>query len=91
MNKTQFVQITRLNRVAEEEFREMLNSMYVQVWENLLPPQITTEDLTPLVANNLITPAVEPIPDCVTCGACCVTLRLKIIGKLLSKAKKMKL
>ena len=74
MSKRQFVQITRRSKVAEKEFNEMMASMYVQLRENLQPPQMPLDDLTAIRATNIITPATESIPDCLTCGACCVAL-----------------
>jgi Fe-S-cluster containining protein len=73
MEKSELVQITRHNRIAEDEFLPFVNAMYEQVWGNLLPPQILTHDLSNTVAGNIITSADEPIPDCMTCGACCAS------------------
>lgn len=74
MDKSQFVQITRQNKIREDEFYPMISAMYEQIWQNLLPAQILTDDLTTRVENNVITPADAPIPDCMTCGACCAAL-----------------
>ncbi len=74
MLKPEFVQITRQNKIAEEEFYPMISAMYEQIWQNLLPPQILTDGLTTRIANNVITPPDAPVPDCITCGACCVAL-----------------
>lgn len=74
MDKIRFVQITRQNKIAEEEFASVINAMYEQIWQNLLPPQILTDDLTTRTANNFITPADATVPDCLTCGACCAAL-----------------
>ena len=74
MDKSKLVQITRRNKIAEDEFLPFVNAMYEQVWGNLLPPQILTHDLSNTVAGNIITPTDEPIPDCITCGACCGSL-----------------
>src|SRR5215213_180414 len=74
MEKSEFVQITRQNKIAEDEFYPMINVLYEQIWQKLLPPQILTDGLTTRVANNVITPTDAPIPDCVTCGACCMAL-----------------
>ena len=74
MNKTQYVQITRLNRVKEKDYRAMADSMYLQIWTKLNPPQILTDDLTARVHRNLITPADASVPDCISCGACCFAL-----------------
>lgn len=51
----------------------MLDKMYEQIWQNLLPPQILTDSLSNTVAENIITPSDAPIPDCMTCGACCAS------------------
>ncbi len=74
MNRVDFVQITRNQKIPETEFQEMMNSMYVQTWSALQPPQILTDDLAIKIEDNIITPPDSPIPDCVTCGGCCVAL-----------------
>lgn len=74
MDKTQFVQITRQKKIAENDFYPMIVVMYEQIWQNLLPPQIVTDGLTTRRANNVITPSDVPIPDCLTCGACCAVM-----------------
>ncbi len=74
MEKNRFVQITRKNKIAEEEFYPMISDMYEQIWQNLLPAQILTDGLTTRAANNVITPVDAPIPDCMTCGACCAAM-----------------
>lgn len=73
MDKNELVQITRRDSIAEEEFPAFVNAMYEQVWGNLLPPQILTHDLSNTVAGNIITSPYAPIPDCLTCGACCAS------------------
>ena len=71
MNKPQFVQITRQSKINEDDFYEMIGKMYQQIWQNLAPPQILTQDLSERIANNVITLPDAPIPDCQSCGACC--------------------
>lgn len=73
MDKSELVQITRRASIAEDEFPLFVNAMYEQVWGNLLPPQILTNDLSNTVAGNIITSPGAPIPDCMTCGACCAS------------------
>lgn len=73
MQKSRLVQITRGNKITEEDFQPFINGMYEQVWENLFPPQILTNKLSFTVADNIITPDNEPIPECMTCGGCCAT------------------
>jgi Fe-S-cluster containining protein len=74
MPANEFIQITRRDRFSEEEFYPMVNRMFEYVWENLMPPQILTDGLSNTVKNNIITPPETPIPDCLTCGACCQSL-----------------
>lgn len=74
MEKSRLVQITRQSKITEEEFVPMINAMYEQIWQNLLPPQILTDNLPVKVENNIITPPDAPIPDCLDCGACCGSL-----------------
>jgi Fe-S-cluster containining protein len=69
-----FVQITRRAQVPEEDFYPVINRMYEQIWQNLLPQQIPTDGLSNTVKNNVITPPDAPKPDCLTCGACCQSL-----------------
>src|SRR5215203_250121 len=61
------VQITRLpkSRFYEKIFE--IDERQVRV-----PPQIPLSSLSKLVAERVVTDVAEPIPDCVTCGACCV-------------------
>ena len=71
MQSNQFVQIERREKFSQEEFYPMVNEMYERIWQNLLPPQLITEDLATKVSKNIVTPTDAPIPNCVTCGACC--------------------
>ena len=61
------VQITRLpkSRFYEKIFE-------IDERQRRVPPQIALSRLSKLVAERLVTDASVPIPDCVTCGACCV-------------------
>ena len=74
MLKPEFVQITRQNKIAENDFYPLITTMYEQIWQNLLPPQIITNGLSVKRASNVITPPDAPIPDCLTCGACCAAM-----------------
>lgn len=51
----------------------MMNRIHERLWQNLLPPQLITDGLASKVRNNIVTPHDAPIPDCMTCGACCQT------------------
>jgi Fe-S-cluster containining protein len=71
---TDFVQISREPKIRDVDFFPMANEMYEQIWNCLMPPQLLTENLSAKVANNIVTPADAPVPDCMTCGACCATM-----------------
>jgi Fe-S-cluster containining protein len=71
---TDFVQISRESKIRDTEFFPMANEMFERVWNQLLPPQLVTEQLSSKIANNVVTPPDTPIPDCLTCGACCQSL-----------------
>lgn len=74
MNKAQFVQIKRREKFTEREFWRMIDALTPDKWQNLLPPQLPIEDLPTKRAKNFVTPAAAPVPDCLTCGACCTFL-----------------
>jgi Fe-S-cluster containining protein len=74
MDTTQFVQITRQNKIAENEFYPMIIAMYEQIWQNLLPPQIIPKGLSVKRSANVITPPDAPVPDCLSCGVCCAAM-----------------
>ncbi|MEZ5427227.1 MAG: YkgJ family cysteine cluster protein [Pyrinomonadaceae bacterium] len=74
MEKSRLVQITRRKAIEEDEFLHFANRLYERIWGNLLPPQILTHDLSNTIKNNIITPEDAPVPDCLTCGACCGSL-----------------
>ncbi len=74
MNDGQFVQIERRGKFTESEFWEMVVALDARKWVNLLPPQLAIEDLPTKRAKNFITPVDAPVPDCLTCGACCTYL-----------------
>lgn len=74
MNDTQFVQIERREKHTESEFWEMVVALDARKWTNLLPPQLPIEDLPTRREKNFVTPIDAPVPDCLTCGACCTYL-----------------
>lgn len=74
MSDTQFVQIQKSEKYAEKEFWEMVVALDAGKWMNLLPPQISIEDLSSKREKSFITPVDAPIPDCLMCGACCTFL-----------------
>jgi uncharacterized protein len=73
MEKNKLIQITRQKKIMETDFKPFVNAMYEKVWGNLFPPQILTHDLSNTVSGNIVTPADDPIPECMSCGACCAS------------------
>jgi Fe-S-cluster containining protein len=71
---SEFVQLTRSSKIPEEEFYPAINRMYEHVWQQLMPPQLVTDGLSNTIKNNIVTPVDAPVPDCLTCGACCQSL-----------------
>jgi Fe-S-cluster containining protein len=71
---TDFVQIYRESKIRDTDFFPMANEMYEQIWNRLMPPQLLTENLSAKIANNIVTPVDAPVPDCMTCGACCALM-----------------
>jgi Fe-S-cluster containining protein len=71
---TDFVQISREPKIRDVDFFPMANEMYERIWQRLMPSQLLTEELSAKVANNIVTPRDAPVPECMTCGACCVLM-----------------
>ncbi len=71
MSSEELVQLTRRKKYTEDEFWEMLSALDRKKWENLSFPQLPIEDLPTKAAENFVTPQDAPIPDCLSCGACC--------------------
>ncbi len=74
MNDPQFVQIEQRDKHTESEFWEMVVALDARKWTNLLPSQLPIEDLPTKREKNFITSPGAPVPDCLTCGACCTYL-----------------
>ena len=64
-------QIASRARLRDDEFYAAIGQLEANKWERLLSPQIPVTNLASRVADNALTPADAPIPDCQTCGACC--------------------
>lgn len=63
--------LVQIERIPRSENIEIALEIYARVTDKLLPPQIPMQKMTGQIADNAVTPPDEPIPDCVTCGACC--------------------
>ncbi|MEP6923820.1 MAG: YkgJ family cysteine cluster protein [Pyrinomonadaceae bacterium] len=74
MSDAKLVQISRREKFAEDEFWTMMSALYEQQRKKFLQPQLPIEDLPSKVAKNFVTPPDAPVPDCLTCGACCTFL-----------------
>ncbi|MBX3287767.1 MAG: YkgJ family cysteine cluster protein [Acidobacteria bacterium] len=68
---SEFVQITRFPKHRDVDFYRMAERMYEGIWNNLLPQQVLSNGLSNRIETNVITPPDVPVPDCLTCGACC--------------------
>jgi Fe-S-cluster containining protein len=62
----ELVQITRLSK---SEFHETVRELDRQ--KRILEPQLSLRKLSKYIAERLATPETVPVPECVTCGACC--------------------
>lgn len=69
MSEQNLIQITRMSKSV---YYETIGKLKSQLEKDLIAPQIAPETLTKIVSENLITLANTPIPDCLTCGVCCV-------------------
>jgi len=67
----QMVQITRLPR---SEYCEKLVT-FAEKWPGATP-QLPFQKLTKYVSKRLVTNPSVPVPECVTCGACCMYARI---------------
>jgi hypothetical protein len=69
-----FVQIERRSKLARSEITDFFNFYDGIVREKLAIDPLPIGRLSTRVAGNVLTPEAEPIPDCLTCGICCVAL-----------------
>ncbi len=74
MDETRLIQITRQSAIAETDFYPAISRMYERMWEQLLPAQILTDGLSARRSRSFITPEDAQVPDCQTCGACCIAM-----------------
>lgn len=72
--ESQLVQITRSAKLAENEFHTLFPALNKLKLQNLREPQVPIENLPIKTADNVITSSDTPIPDCLSCGACCFYL-----------------
>lgn len=70
----QFVQIEKRNKLSREEFSQVISSLEKQIWKNLKSEAVPFRKLSGRNARSFLTPIDAPIPDCQTCGACCIAL-----------------
>ena len=69
MNRKKLVQLTRM---PKSDYYETITNLKSRLEKHLVAPQIPPEKLTKKVAENVLTSKETPIPDCLTCGVCCV-------------------
>lgn len=70
----QFVQIERRNKLSRAEFNEVMSNLESRIWENLKSEPLPFKKLSGRRDGSYLTPADAPVPDCQTCGACCIAL-----------------
>lgn len=70
----QFVQIERRNKLSRKEFNEVMSNLENRTWKNLKTEPIPFKKLSGRIKDSFLTAADEPIPDCQTCGACCIAV-----------------
>lgn len=70
----QFVQIERRNKLSREEFSQVIEHLENRIWKNLKSEPIPFRKLSGRKAGSFLTPDSAPIPDCQTCGACCIAV-----------------
>lgn len=68
MSSQNLIQITRMSK---SDYYETIAELKLRLKNDLIAPQIAPETLTKTFSENLITPAENIIPDCLTCGLCC--------------------
>ena len=71
MKRSKLVQITKQNKIAEDEFQPFVNAMFAEIWGKLIPPQLLIEKLSNRMDESVITALDKAVPDCATCGGCC--------------------
>lgn len=69
MSERNLVQITRMSK---SDYYETIAELKARLAKDLIAPQIPPEKFTKKVAENIITSEKTPIPDCLTCGVCCI-------------------
>lgn len=74
MSQAILIQIERRSELPESEFRRAIVELDKAKWRGLAAPQVGLDGLTTSRAKNVITPVDVMIPECQTCGACCVFL-----------------
>ena len=70
----QFVQIERRNKLSREEFSQVIEHLEGRIWKNLKSEALPFGKLSGRRAGSYLTPSSAPIPDCQTCGACCIAV-----------------
>lgn len=63
--------LVKITRISKSEYYDLMSELKSDLDKDLTEPQISPEKLTKKLAENLITSAETPIPDCLTCGICC--------------------
>lgn len=70
----QFVQIEKRNKLSREEFSQVIEHLEGRIWTNLKSEALPFGKLSGRRAGSYLTPVDAAIPDCQTCGACCIAV-----------------
>ena len=68
------MKIERRNKLSREEFSQVIENLEGRIWKNLKSEPIPFGKLSGRRAGSFLTPVDAPIPDCQTCGACCIAV-----------------
>lgn len=69
-----FVQIEKRGKLSRAELAELFAHLNEAAWEGTLDEGIPFGKLSGKISRNFLTPTDTPIPECLSCGACCVLL-----------------
>lgn len=71
-----FVQIERRNKLSRDDFSQVISNLEKRIWEILKKEAVPFGKLSGRRDESFLTPIDAPVPDCQTCGACCIALLL---------------
>lgn len=70
----QFINIERRGKLSREEFSQVIERLEKRIWKNLKTEALPFGKLSGRKAGSILTPPDEQVPDCQTCGVCCIAV-----------------